>query len=145
MVGCEPRGVMELFDILDLFADFFEFGFGIDDGLGDGGVVGFGADGVEFAEQFLAEEVERAARGIGGVEVLAELEKVGGETGDFLGDVAAVGEEGDLTEDAVVGGVEFEVGVAETFEKEVALADEAVRGGGGDAGGGGLEEGEAGE
>ena len=48
-------------DVLHLLADFFEFGFGFDDGLGDAGIVGLGADGVEFAEQFLAEEVERSA------------------------------------------------------------------------------------
>ena len=56
-----------LLDVLHLLADFLEFGFGFDDGLGDGGVVGLGADGIEFAENFLTEEIQGAAGRFGSV------------------------------------------------------------------------------
>ena len=69
--ACHALVLTRSLDVLDLLADFFQLGFGFDDGLGDGGVVGFGPDGVELAEEFLAEEVEGAAGGVGGIEVLA--------------------------------------------------------------------------
>ena len=59
---------MSLFNILDLFADFFEFCFCGDDVMGDFGVIGFGANGVEFTVEFLAEKVERTTYGVGGRE-----------------------------------------------------------------------------
>ena len=39
-----------LLDVLNLFADLFEFCFRLDDDLGDSGVVRLRADGVELAE-----------------------------------------------------------------------------------------------
>ena len=114
--------------ILNLFADLFEFRFRVDDVLGEGCVVGFGADRVEFAVEFLAEEVEGAADGIAAGEVFVEFAEVGAEAGGFLGDVAAVGEEGDFLEDAVVVEAEVESGFAEA-------AEEGVTVGGDDCGG----------
>ncbi len=55
-----------LFDVLGLFAEAFEFGLEGDDGVGDFGVVGLGADGVDFAAELLGEEVEGAAGSGGG-------------------------------------------------------------------------------
>ena len=48
----------ELLHVLDLLADFFEFRFSCDDVLSECGIIGLGADGVEFAVDFLAEEVQ---------------------------------------------------------------------------------------
>ena len=73
-----------LLDVLDLFADFFELGFCGYDVVGDFGVVGFGADGVELAVELLAEKVEGAADGVGGGEEFGELLKVGGEAGELF-------------------------------------------------------------
>ena len=52
-----------LLDILHLFADTFETVFGVDDGAGDCDLIGLTADGVEFAVDLLAEEVQLAADG----------------------------------------------------------------------------------
>src|SRR6478752_1235872 len=78
--------------VLHLLADFLQLGFRLHHGLGDGCVVGLGADGVELAEQLLAEEIQGAARWFGGVEVFPEFGEMGFEAGDFLADVAAIGE-----------------------------------------------------
>ena len=59
-------GTWDLLDILNLFADFFEFCFCADDMVGDLGVVCLGTDGVELAIELLAEEVERASYRGGG-------------------------------------------------------------------------------
>jgi hypothetical protein len=70
---------------------------------------------------------------------------VGGEAGEFLADVAAVGEEGDFLGHAFIGGIEGEAGVGEAFEQEFSLADGAVRCRGGERGGVFFEGGQAGE
>jgi hypothetical protein len=46
---------------LDLLADFLELGFAGDNMLRDGGVVRFRAERVQFAENFLGDEFERAS------------------------------------------------------------------------------------
>ena len=65
-----------LLHVLDLFADFFQFGFGVYDELGECGIVGFGADGIKLTVKFLAEEIEGAAHGFIFTEVVAEFFKV---------------------------------------------------------------------
>ena len=46
-----------LLHILNLFAQFFQFGFHTDDQCGDVGVVRFRADGVHFAPHFLEKKL----------------------------------------------------------------------------------------
>ena len=99
-----------LFNILHLLAEALWFCFGGDDAAGDVGGVGFGADGVALAEHLLGEEVEGASVGLPGGEAGAELGDVALEAAEFLGDVGAVGEEGEFAGEAFVvvgvGGVE---------------------------------------
>ena len=117
-----------LLDVLHLFADFFEFGFGFDDGLGNGGSVGLGADGIEFAENFLTEEIEGAARGIGCVQVFAESGAMGIQAGKFLGDVAAICEQRQLFKDPLIRQVQFEAGLTQTFQQKFALTRRTLLG-----------------
>ena len=111
--------------------------------MGDFGVVGFGADGVELAIELLAEKVERAADGFGGGEEFSEFLEVGSEAGEFFGNVTAVAEEGDFLEDTLVGGVEVEAGVPKSLGEKFALADGDGGGDLGDGFGKRLESGEA--
>jgi hypothetical protein len=62
-----------LLHVLHLLADFLQLRLGLDDGLRDSGVVGFGADGVDRAEEFLAEEIQCSAGWLGGIQVFAEF------------------------------------------------------------------------
>ena len=67
------------------------------------------------------------------------------EPGDFLAHVAAVGEERDFLGDALVGGIEFEAGVAQPLGEQLALADRAAGRLGGDFSGEGNKRVEAGD
>ena len=64
--------------------------------VGDLRVLALGAGGVHLAVHLLDEEVHLAAGGLGRGDQRAELLEVGGEPGHLLGDVGALGEEGDL-------------------------------------------------
>lgn len=123
--------------VLDLLADFFEFGFGGDDVVGDFGVVALGAHGVELAEEFLEEEIQAAAGGGAAGEVGAELLHVAGGAGEFFGDVGTVCEEGDFFDEALVIQREGESGVFEALAEYFAL----VLGDGGGFGADGFEQG----
>ena len=112
--------------------------------MGDFGVVCLGTDGVELAIEFLAEKVEGTANRLGCGEELGEFLEVSGESGDFFGDVAAVAEEGDLLEDALVGGIDFEVSIGESLHEEFALSDGNGGCDGGDLFGEALQDGEPG-
>src|ERR1700693_2146327 len=52
------------FYILDLFADLFQLGFALDNNLGNLGVVCFGAECIQLAAQFLADELKRTPDGV---------------------------------------------------------------------------------
>src|ERR1700719_5421335 len=55
-----PLRVNRLLKVLNLLADFFEFGFTSDDALGDAGIICFCTQRVQFAKNFLGDELERA-------------------------------------------------------------------------------------
>lgn len=111
--------------------------------VSDFGVVGFGANSIEFAVELLAEKVERAADGFGGGEEFAKFLEVGGEAGELFGDIAAVAEEGDFFENTLVGGVDVETGVFESLGEEFSLTDGNGGGDLRDGFGEGLESDEA--
>ena len=85
-----------------LFTEFFELGLEGDDFAGNDGVIGLGADGVDFAVHFLGEKIEGAAHGFAGFAAILELMKMALQPGQFLGDVRAVGKEDDFLEQALV-------------------------------------------
>ena len=87
----------------------------MDDGLGDRGIIGLGTDGVELAKEFLTEEIQSAALRIGRVEIFTEFIKMRVQACKLLTDVAAVGEEGDFPDDAVVIGIEIESGITQAL------------------------------
>ena len=119
--------VVGLFDVLDLFADFFQFAFGLDDSLGDAGVVGLRADGVEFAVDFLAEEVERTAGRFGTVEIFVEFPQVRIEARQFFRNITTVGEQRDFPRHPLVIRLQVEPGIAQTLVQQLAIARGAVR------------------
>lgn len=87
---------MGLFNVLDLFADGFEEGFEFNDLMGDFAVVAFGACGVDFTEEFLAEEIKGASTGgIAGEEGFG-MGEVSFKSSEFFGDVTTFGKEGDF-------------------------------------------------
>src|SRR5208337_2771915 len=90
------------FDILDLFAKFFQLGFQDNDFTGNKTVVGLGTEGVDFAIDFLRQKIEGAPHWFPGFDAVVELLKVALETGQFLGDVGAVGKIKDFLEQTVV-------------------------------------------
>jgi hypothetical protein len=72
------------FHVLDLFSDLFQFGFALDDELGDLGVVCFGAEGIKLATDFLADELKGSPNGLLLVGRLEELIQVRLEPAHFL-------------------------------------------------------------
>ena len=61
-----PLQALGLFYIGNLFSNLFQFGFRVHNQLRDFGVVGFGAQGIEFAADFLAEKFQRSSDGVFG-------------------------------------------------------------------------------
>ena len=98
-----------------MFADFFEFGFSGYDGLRNGRIASLGADGIEFAMNFLAEEIEGAARRLRADEVGMEFLEVGVKASDFLADVATIREKGNLLEQALIARVDRAIQFGESF------------------------------
>ncbi len=101
----------QLFNILNLLADFFELGFGIHDELGEGGVVGFGPDRIKLPIELLAEEVKWTSYRFIEGEVFAEFFKVGTESGNLLGDITLIGEETNFLHHSVVIEINLKAGL----------------------------------
>ena len=120
------RWMSRLLNVGKLFADAVEFSLRLDDESGDGGGGGFGADGVEFAAEFLREEFQRAADGALGIELVAELGDVAGGAFEFLGDVAALGEESQFLEDSFVGHIQGEAGLLQPAEQGLAVTGDGA-------------------
>ena len=96
--------------------------------MGQRGIVRLGADGVEFPEDFLAKEIQRPARGSGGTAQGAELVKMGGETGNFLGNVALVRKQGHFPDDAFIVRGNGQVGISQALEHSLPKPDRHGRG-----------------
>ena len=90
------------FDVLDLLAEFFQFGFEDDHFAGNEAVVGLGTEGVDFAVDFLREKIEGASDRLGGFEAVVELLEMALQAGQFLGHVGAVGKIEDFLEQALL-------------------------------------------
>jgi hypothetical protein len=118
--------MLGLFDVLEHFTDAFDSDFHINDAVCDGGAVGFGADGIDFAEHFLADEFEFSALGGVSFEESAELFDVASEAGDFFVDIAAIGEDSKFADEVHFGDGDIEVGdeAADAFEEFVAVFDD---------------------
>ena len=111
-----------------MLAEALHLGFPGDHEVLEGGVVGFGAHGVEFAVHFLGEKIERASGGLGAGHEAGEFGEVAVKAGDFFRKVAAVGEEGDFLDEALVVEGEGKVGFLKAAEQGGAVK-------GGDEGG----------
>src|SRR5690606_33816547 len=77
----------ELFDILNLFAESFEFGFEFYDQVRRFGVGTLRANRVRFATQFLREEIEASAHRLWVGTQVCELSEVAVQTCQLLGDI----------------------------------------------------------
>ncbi len=106
---------------MHLLADFFELGLRGHDVVGNLRVVALGAHGVELAEELLQQEIEAATGGGVGIEVGAELLHMASGAGEFLGDVRAVGKEGDFFDQALVIQRQREAGILQTLAQHLAL------------------------
>ena len=67
-----------LLDVLYLFLDAVDQALHVDHSAGDGRVIGFAADGVDFAQHFLGQEIEFSADVLVAVAQLLELIEVAG-------------------------------------------------------------------
>ena len=63
---------------------------------------------IQFAENFLGDEFERSPDRLVLAEMMGELREVTFQPGQFLGNIGAIGEEGDLLEQAFV--IELAIG-----------------------------------
>src|SRR2546430_17736128 len=97
-----PLRVNRLLKVLNLFADFFQLGFANHDPLGDGGVVRFGAESVQFAKDFLGDELERSADRFVPPKMMRELSEMTFHASQFFGNVRAIGEEGNFSHQTLV-------------------------------------------
>src|SRR5262249_33865810 len=82
--------------VLNQFADLLESAFDLDHVPRDFHVAGLGPDGVGLAEHLLGQEFQLPARAVRVVHDLLKLIEVAGQPHHLLGDVAALGEDGDL-------------------------------------------------
>jgi hypothetical protein len=83
-------------DVLRLLAHAGDLGLEHDAQLGDRGVLALGGQRVELARDFLEQEVEAAAHRLGGAEQRFELDEMAVEPRELLGDVDAIGDDGEL-------------------------------------------------
>src|SRR4051794_9593561 len=107
LVQCErgpiatPRGLAGSLNVLDQFPDLLQLPLDLDDAPADLDVVGLRADGIGLAAHLLDDELQLAAGAVGAADHLGVLLEVGAEAGDLLGDVGALGEDGDLADDVL--------------------------------------------
>ena len=66
------------------------------------GVVGFRAQCIQFARNFLADEFERAADRFILAQEMRELREMTFQARQFFGNIGAIGEDGDFLEQALV-------------------------------------------
>src|SRR5205814_2945011 len=91
-----------LLKILDLLANSFQLGLGGDDALGNGGVIGFGTERVQFAKNFLGDELKSTADRFVPAQVVGELREVAFHSRQFFGDIGAVGEKRNLFQQPII-------------------------------------------
>src|ERR1700745_3702335 len=91
-----PLRLNRLLKVLDLLADFFQLGFAQDNPLRDGGVVRFCAERVQFAKNFLSDELERSPNWLVSPEMMCELSKVTFDPGQLFGNIGSISEESDF-------------------------------------------------
>ena len=85
-----------LFNVRELLAQLVQFGFCFYDEAGDIRIVRLGTGCVPLAAHFLGQKLQRAPDGGVALEILAQLDEVAVQPGQFLGDVAAFREDGNL-------------------------------------------------
>ena len=91
-----PWRVNCLLKILDLLPNPLQFRFAGDHALRNGGVVGFRAESIELAKNFLRDELQRATDRFVSAQMMRELGKVTFQTRQFFRDVGTIGEKGNF-------------------------------------------------
>src|SRR5437763_5976528 len=97
-----PLRVNRLLKVLNLLANFLQLGFADNDALGDGGVIRFGAESVQFTKDFLGDELEGASDRFVPPKVMRELSEMTFHPGQLFGNVRAIGEEGNFSHQTLV-------------------------------------------
>jgi hypothetical protein len=81
---------------LDLLADFLQLGLAKNDALRNRGVIRLSAEGVQFAENFLGNELQRPADWFMSTEVMGELREMAFHPRELFRNVSAIREERDF-------------------------------------------------
>ena len=85
-----------LFKVLNLLANFFQLGFAGDNVLRNRRIVCFCPEGIQFAKDFLSDELQSAPDRLVPTQMMGELGKVTFQARQFLGNIGAIGEESKL-------------------------------------------------
>src|SRR5438105_9703118 len=97
-----PLRVNRLLKVLNLFADFFQLGFADNDALRNRSIVCLGAESVQFAKNFLGNELEGASDRFVSPKVMRELSEMTFHAGQLFGNVRAIGEESNFSHQTLV-------------------------------------------
>ena len=87
-----PLRVNRLLKVLNLLADFFELGLASDNALRNAGIICFRAEGIQFAKDFLGNELEGAPDRFVTAKMMRKLRQMTFDPGQFLRDIGSIGE-----------------------------------------------------
>src|SRR6266705_2940095 len=106
-----------LFKVLDLLANFLQLRLAGDNALRNSGVVGLGAESIEFAKNLLNDEFKRPADRLAFAQMMRELREMTFQTRQFLRDVGTVGEKGNFLHETFVVGRDWQSGFLNALEE----------------------------
>ena len=75
--------------------------------FGDARVIGLGPNGVQFAVDLLAKEIERASHSIRAIQIFPEAPQMRAEAGGLFGNVTALGKDCDFFEQSFIVEIQF--------------------------------------
>ena len=106
-----------LLKILHLFSNFLQLRFAPYHSLGDGGIVRFRAECVQFAKNFLDNKFEGAANRFVLAQMMGKLRDVAFEPGQLLGNIGAIGKKKNFLGHAVVCAICGQAGLLDSFQE----------------------------
>ena len=97
--------------------------------MGDARVIGLGPNGVQFAVDLLAKEIERAAHSIRAIQIFPEAPQMRAETGGLLGNVTALGKDCDFFEQSFIVEIQFKSRLTQALMEKFPLTGNDIAGG----------------
>src|SRR5438067_7078457 len=92
-----PLRVNRLLKVLNLLANFFQLGLANHDALRNGRVVRFGAERIQFAKNFLGDELQRAADRFVPAKMMRELRDMTLHSRELFGNIGPIGKKRDFS------------------------------------------------